>query len=35
MKTENLTQTLCIQAIKQSRLEHEFAWLAKNDLLFF
>ncbi len=35
MKTDNLTQTLCIQAIKQSRLEHEFAWLSKNDFSFF
>lgn len=31
MKTENLNQTLCIQALKQIRLEREFAWLCKLD----
>ena len=36
MSTENLTQTFMIQALKQQRLQHEFAWIAqvsKDDLL--
>ena len=38
MPTEKFMETLAIQALKQSRLQHEFAWLVQaspEDLLDF
>ncbi len=32
MPTKNLTQTLYIQALKQHRLQHEFAWITLSSV---